>query len=168
MVDVLASEQPELFAEHVVGEVGKAVSAGKLPDAHLRYSGSGELNVTHMRALALVASAGVRLWGFTRNLPVARALRESGIAVIVSYDRSTPGQQVAAAQREGLPLAYSSLGVDDVPPFESLVVFPLHRSGRVLEVADVAGLCPKVVREYLDQERPVGSCQTVCHRCHLR
>jgi hypothetical protein len=166
MVDALASLHPALFAEQVVLEVERAVRSGALPYANLRYSGSGELNPGHVRALALVAARGVRLWGFTRNLAVASALRAASIAVIVSYDRSTPSRQLAAARLEGFPLAYSSGGVDDHPPYPSLVVFPLHRSGRVPEVADVLGLCPKVVHEYLHQERPPATCQVECQRCH--
>jgi len=166
MVDALASFQPTLFSEVVVLEVERAVHKGKLPYPNLRYSGSGEVNSTHVEALALVAAQGVRLWGFSRNLSVAKSLRARGIAVILSYDRSTPAQQTDAAREEGFPLAYSSVGVEDTPPFESLVVFPLHRSGRVPEVADVSGLCPKVLNEYLHHERPHATCQTLCQRCH--
>lgn len=166
MVDVLAMRFPELFAETVIAEVDRAVGAGALPYRNLRYSGSGELTIKHINALALVAEGGVHLWGFTKSIEVAKALHEAGIAVIVSYDRSTPRPLIASANKEGLPLAYSSDGVEDIPPSESVVVFPIHRSGRIQEVADVPRLCPKVVHEYLNQERPAGTCQTVCQRCH--
>lgn len=166
MVDALATLHPALFAERVVLEVERAVRSGALPYANLRYSGSGELNACHVKGLALVATRGVRLWGFTRNLVVASALRAAEIPVIVSYDRSTVLRHVLAARRKGFPLGYSSEGVDDGPPHPSVVVFPVHRSGRIPEVVDVPELCPKVVHEYLHQERPPAMCQSVCQRCH--
>jgi hypothetical protein len=166
MVDVLARTFPRLLAEKVAGEVTRAVANGTLPYPNLRYSGSGEVNVKHIPALELLAQCGIRLWGFSRNIIVARALRDVGASVIFSCDKSTPQPVVAAAMAEGLPLSYSSEGVDDVPQQQSVVVFPIHRSGRVQEVVDLPELCPKVVHEYLHHERPRATCQTVCHRCH--
>lgn len=166
MVDALATWHPELFAERVVHEVQAAAAKGHLPYPNLRYSGSGEMGRRHVKALRLVAERGVHLWGFTRNISVARDLREAGISVIMSCDHSTDSDWTSAAISEGFKLAYSSRNVDDVPPFKSFMVFPLHRSGRVKEVADVPDLCPKVLYEYLHQERPNATCQAVCRRCH--
>jgi hypothetical protein len=166
MVDVLATTFPEYFAEAVVREVNVAVSGGRLSYPNIRYSGSGEVTTAHVTALSIIQRSGVALWGFTRDVSVAVALREAGIAVIYSYDHSTNRDELHRATSERLRLAYTSRGVDDPPPIESFVVFPLHRSGRVNEVVDSPGLCPKVVIEYLRQERPQGTCQSVCMRCH--
>lgn len=166
MVDVLAVEFPELFAENVVDEVLRAMKKGLILDPNIRYSGSGELRQEHVRALSLVREKGLSLWGFTRNITIAEALRRSDIAVIYSYDKYTPSNKVMDARNKGFRLAYTSLGVDDFPPVPSFVVFPLHRSGNVPEVVDAVNLCPKVVNEYFCHKRSVGTCQTLCKRCH--
>jgi hypothetical protein len=168
MVDVLATAYPDLFAKIVVDEVSGAVRAGRMPYPNLRYSGSGELALKHVPALCEVMRRGVRLWGFTKSIPVAERLLEERIPVIYSFDRSTSPASLSAALVLGLPLSYSSSGVDDTPPVPVHVVFPIHRSGRISEVADVPNLCPKVVYEYFHQMRPQGMCQATCNRCHLR
>jgi hypothetical protein len=132
----------------------------------LRYSGSGEATEAHVPALAAVAEQGVHLWGFTRRLNVAESLVECGIAVIVSCDGTTDPGFIRDARRRGLQLAYSSNGVDDHPPAGTIVTFPVHRVGRVREVVDDVSLCPKVVADFLHDERPPASCQAVCRRCH--
>ena len=168
MVDALAVEWPGLFAKTVVAEVGRAVASGAIPYPNLRYSGSGELRMQHLEALANISAAGITLWGFTKNIAIARALRSLKISVIFSHDCTTDRAVLSTAVREEIPLAYISSGVDDRPNHPCVVVFPLHRSGRVGEIADVPMLCPKVVHEYLNQVRPAGSCQIVCQRCHAQ
>jgi len=166
MVDSLARDMPALFAETVVAEVMEAVSQGHLPYPNLRYSGSGECAEHHHPALALVAQAGVRLWGFTRQLSLAAAMKDIGAAVIFSCDRTTDAAQIAAAQRQGVPLAYTSCDVSDVAPAGTMVVFPVHRGGRVKEVVDHESICPKVLDDFFLERRPPNSCQARCTRCH--
>lgn len=168
MVDVLARKEPRLFSDLVVQEVSDAVRAGLLPYPNLRYSGSGEVVAGHIDSLANVSKRGVKLWGFTRTIAMASALREIGASVIVSCDRTSPERLIEAANTGEFPLAYTSSGVDDRPPDGTIVTFPIHRGGRVREVVDVSSLCPKVVADFLNDSRPKGSCQTHCQRCHLR
>ena len=167
-VDVLARKEPRLFSDLVVQEVSDAVRAELLPYPNLRYSGSGEVVAGHIDSLANVSKRGVKLWGFTRTIAMASALREIGASVIVSCDRTSPEGLIEAANTGEFPLAYTSSGVDDRPPDGTIVTFPIHRGGRVREVVDVSSLCPKVVADFLNDSRPKGSCQTHCQRCHLR
>jgi hypothetical protein len=167
MVDVLAREHPELFASQVVKEVDEAVDAGRMPYRNLRYSGSGEVSASYMEGLELVASAGVHLWGFTRDLEVAGLLRSIGAGVIVSVDRTTPGSTISGSRSLGFPLAYTSMDIDDLPPAGTLVTFPVHRVGRVREVAATESLCPKVLYDFYDEQRPPATCQMECQRCHV-
>jgi hypothetical protein len=167
MVHVLAVKEPLLFAEAVESEVIRAVSKGLLSYPNIRFSGSGEMIEAHVPALVEIARRGVKLWGFTRNLKLAEQLRTFGASVIISCDRTSPPSLIKQAQEKEFPLAYSSSGVDDVPPPGTLVTFPVHRVGRVREVVDTGSLCPKVLADYFEDARPRGYCQRYCHRCHL-
>jgi hypothetical protein len=167
IVDACASKFPKLFAEKVAEEVASYVRQGKLPYPNLRYSGSGELREAHLPALlALKHDHKIVLWGFTRNLNIAAALKSVAISAIFSCDRATPPDAIRQALRLGLSLAYTSTGVDDNPPAGTSVTFPLHRGGRVSEVVDSITVCPKVLSEYLSGHREEGTCQAVCQRCH--
>lgn len=167
MVDVLASQEPMLFAEVVEVEVRRAVKQGRLPYPNLRFSGSGEVIDAYLPGLQEIARRGVRLWGFTRNVRLAKSLRASGASVIVSCDKTSPRESLEHARREGFPIAYSSSGIEDRPPAGTLVTFPVHRIGRVHEVVDADTLCPKVLADYFEDSRPDGYCQRFCRRCHL-
>jgi hypothetical protein len=165
--DQLARQFPSLFADAVASEVFAHVEAGRMPYANLRFSGSGEVHAAHIPALVeLRARGGVRLWGFSRSIDVARQLDEAGICVLFSCDLTTPPARVKSARALGLKLAYTSTGVNDPPPLGTFVTFPVHRSGRVKEVVSADSLCPKVVEEYLDGKRREGACQWRCTRCH--
>jgi hypothetical protein len=166
MVDVLARQWPQLFAEVVTAEVFEAVKNGMLPYPNLRYSGSGELVEAYLPALRDLQSRGVHLWGFTRSLDIARALRSFGAGVIVSCDRTSPTDFASVAHSEGFAIGYTSADVNDVPPKGTVVTFPIHRVGRVREVVASDTICPKVVADFLHDSRPKGSCQLVCRRCH--
>ena len=166
MVDVLARGFPTLFAKAVLAEVIEAVEKGLLPYPNIRYSGSGEVTEAYLPALAQTAALGVRLWGFTRNLAVAEALRQMGAAVIISCDRTSGDDFIRQGQEAGFPLAYTSSGVMDHPPQGTVVTFPIHRVGRVREVVDSSSLCPKVLSDFLDDCRPEFACQRFCQRCH--
>jgi hypothetical protein len=166
MVDVLARSFPNLFAEKVEEEVGAAVHAGHMPYANLRYSGSGEVVEAYLPALRAVMNKGVHLWGFTRDLRLAKALREMGAGVIISCDRTSPEGFIDKAVKMGFTLGYTSTGVEDLPPKGTVVTFPVHRIGRVREVVDSKTVCPKVLADFLDDCRPPASCQQVCKRCH--
>lgn len=167
MVDVLARRYPILFAEKVQMEVTSAVKLGKIPYANLRYSGSGEVIDAYLPALIEVQHRGIHLWGFTRNIQLALNLRELGISVLVSFDKTTPQESVDLANSEGLDLAYTSIDAEDFPKYPPTVTFPLHRNGRVSEVVDNSSICPKVLAEFYYEERPTAVCQSHCHRCHL-
>lgn len=167
IVDYAARHAPELFATKIAKEVEDYVADGALDYPNLRYSGSGEVHEAHVTALALLVQRGVRLWGFTRSVPIAKALRKIGAAVIFSCDVTTDPKMRIWAVSEGFPLAYTSIGVDDIPPKGTIVTFPLHRSGAVREVVDHKSVCPKVLDEYLHGDRVPGACQYVCQRCHL-
>ena len=166
MVDSLARGHPEVFADAVASEVGRAVASGLLPYPNLRYSGSGEVASAHIPALKEVARREVRLWGFTRNLPLAEELRRIGASVIVSCDATSPEGFLEAALAGGFRIAYSSTGIEDPPPCDALVTFPVHRVGRVHEVVDHPSICPKVMEEFLYERRAAATCQNVCQRCH--
>lgn len=164
LADAAARCIPDVFVERVVDELNEALHRGAISDLNLRYSGSGEMTVHHLPALRALDKQGVRLWGFTRNLVVAVALRTAGIAVIFSCDATTRPADIRRARDSEIPLGYTSTGVDDLPPRGTLVTFPLHRSGRVPEVVDTPSLCPKVVEEYIEGRRRPGLCQS-CRRC---
>ncbi len=166
MVDVLARSFPEVFGEAVANEVQAAVSGGAIPYPNLRYSGSGEVVEAYVPALQSVSMRGVKLWGFTRNLRVADGLRSIGASVIVSCDTTSPPGFIDDARSKGFSLGYTSSDVEDKPPPETIVTFPVHRIGRVNEVVDVPSTCPKVLADFLDDCRPEGSCQNICRRCH--
>jgi hypothetical protein len=168
MTDSLARNFPELFADQAAKEVDECLHKGLIPYRNLRYSGSGELTLAHVPALRSLSARGVRLWGFTRSLRIALALRDLGAAVIISTDSTTRPGLVEDARRLDLPLAYTSRDAEDAPPDGTLVTFPVHRVGKVAEVTDSDSLCPKVIAEFFNEERPPGSCQTICFRCHLR
>ena len=168
MVDLLARREPVLFARTVHREVQKAAARGEIAYPNLRVSGSGEMVGAHIPALLEVARLGVWLWGFTRNLRVAAQLRDQGVAIIYSCDRTTSAQAVSEARTMGVPLGYSSAGVTDHPPDGTLVTFPVHRVGRVREVVDTPSLCPKVLSDFFDDARPEAYCQRICGRCHLK
>ena len=168
LVDSLARRYPELFADTVAQEVQQQVAAGRLPYPNLRYSGSGEIALAHVPALRRLMDSGVWLWGFTRNLEVAAALRQAGAAVIVSVDAAAPSALLEAAQNDRFPVAYSSASAADVPHFETFVTFPIHRNGKVREVPAVTNLCPKVLQDFFEERRNEGTCQRECRRCHLR
>jgi hypothetical protein len=166
MVDVLARQYPDIFAERVSTEVREVVENGLMPYPNLRYSGSGEVTEAYIPALREVCRRGVHLWGFTRNLRLAHELREMGAGVIISCDKTTPSETIQKACAQSFALAYSSSGVSDAPPEGTIVTFPVHRVGRVREVVDTPSLCPKVLADFLYDSRPSASCQVVCRRCH--
>jgi len=165
--DLAAKRLPAEFAAQVAREVGTRVERGELPYANIRFSGSGEAKLHHVDALAGIVARGIRVWGFTKNPALAAALRERGVAAIVSCDYSTRRAHLDTALKHSIPLAYSSRGVDDSPPIPVLVTFPVHASGRVTEAIDHPTLCPKVVDEFLTSTRQRGWCQERCRRCHL-
>ena len=167
MVDVLAKKEPVIFGEAVELEVRQLVERGSLAYPNVRFSGSGEVIEAYLPALQEVVRRGIRLWGFTRGVRLAQLLRDIGAAVIVSCDKTSSPEMIARARAAGLPLAYSSTGVDDRPPEGTLVTFPVHRVGRVHEVVDMPNLCPKVLSDYFNGDRPEGYCQQHCSRCHL-
>ena len=166
LTDVASVRLPQMLADKVFAEVVELVRVGSLPRPNLRYSGSGEVALHHVDFLRRLSHLGVHLWGFSRNLAVARELRAIGASVLVSCDRTSSSAFIRKAVASGFKLAYTSIGVSDVAPRNSLVVFPLHRSGTVREVADAPELCPKVVEEFFNGERRAGSCQLRCTRCH--
>jgi hypothetical protein len=166
LVDLIARRFPEQFASKIVEEVLEAVQGGLLTYANLRFSGSGETALEHVPALKLVKNNGVTLWGFSRSLPVAKALRSIGASVLFSCDITSRRDTIRRAIDAGFKLSYTSIGVDDRPPDNTFVTFPLHRSGKVLEVVDEPSLCPKVVDEYLNGSRMQAFCQKYCQRCH--
>lgn len=157
-----------MFAELVAAEVKQLVVDQKLPYANLRYSGSGELTRAHVPALTLVQAEGIQLWGFSRTLSVAAKLQLLGIPVIFSCDATTDGRELAFARSMSLPLAYTSMSAMDQPPEGTVVTFPVHRGGRVREVIDTSSLCPKVVADFMEDARQPATCQSRCHRCHLK
>jgi hypothetical protein len=166
MVDILARTQRQLFAELVTREVHEAVGEGVLAYPNLRYSGSGEMTRAHLPALKLIAANSIHLWGFTRQLDLVEPLRQIGAGVLFSCDRSTSSEAFQTARELRVGLAYTSSSIDDSPPPNTVVVFPLHRGGRVKEVVDSEGLCPKVLEDFMYDERSERFCQTKCHRCH--
>jgi hypothetical protein len=166
MVDVLARNHPELFAERVAEEVTSAVKTGLMLYPNLRYSGSGEVVEHYLPALQAIQDMGIRLWGFTRSLNLGQRLRKIGAKVVVSCDKTSPTGFIKEAQRLKFSLGYTSSDVNDVPPQGTVVTFPVHRVGRVREVVDAPSLCPKVLADFLDDYRPKASCQLVCRRCH--
>jgi hypothetical protein len=166
MVDELARSHPSLFAASVTGEVQNAVAQGILNYPNLRYSGSGEMTRAHLPALKRVAENGIHLWGFTRQLDLVEPIWAIGASALFSCDRSTPTSAMDKARAIGVGLAYTSSHVEDVPPPEAVVVFPLHRGGRVKEVVDSDSLCPKVLEDFMYDQRSERFCQEKCHRCH--
>lgn len=166
MVDVLARNFPSLFGEIVCNEVDKAVRTGRLPYPNLRYSGSGEVVLAYLPALKAIMDGGVHLWGFSRNLSLANALRDAGASVIVSCDHTSDKDFIQRARSDGFDLAYSSESVADLPPDGTLVTFPVHKIGRVHEVTDSPTVCPKVLEDFLYDERHPATCQERCRLCH--
>jgi len=166
LIDIAARRIPIEFADKVVEEVLSSVEAGEMVYPNLRYSGSGEVALEHIPALALIISKGVKLWGFSRNISVAVRLREIGASVLVSCDKTTPQKSLQNALNFGFKLSYTSTSVVDHPPQRTFVVFPLHRSGTVREVVDNPAICPKVLEEFLHGDRTPSACQKRCNRCH--
>jgi hypothetical protein len=166
MTDRLARDYPDVFAEIVHKEILQFVKNKKINYPNIRFSGSGEVHQNHFAALIALKNKGVQLWGFSRNPKFAIELQEHGISVLFSCDATTPEQNLEYAKNNGLKLAYTSLGVSDVPKFEAFVVFPVHRSGRVREIADTRNVCPKISQEFLTGKRKPASCQKVCTLCH--
>lgn len=164
--DVLARRAPRLLADLVSREVMEAVRQRRIRYPNLRFSGSGEVHPSHIPALVEIASRGIQLWGFTKNPHVARALKAESISVLFSCDQTTPAAHLLKARSMGVPLAYTSTGVNDRPPVGTLVTFPVHVSGRVSEVVDDRTLCPKVEEEFLAGVRTPAWCQARCKRCH--
>jgi len=166
--DILAKKFPDALSAKVVKEVNRATEKGEIPYSNLRFCGSGEASKHHVVVLGLIKSAGVSVWGFSRNLVVANMLRDVGVHVQISCDKTSSKKFIESAVLGGFPLAYTSTTFDDKPPYGTNVVFPLHRSGRVSEVVDAAGLCPKVVEEFFSQQRRPRYCQDLCTRCHSK
>jgi hypothetical protein len=166
LVDTLARNFPQIFGELVAREVYKAVDDGQIPYPNLRYSGSGEVVLEYIAALTCVIARGIHLWGFTRDIQIARALRQIGAGVIVSLDKTSAPELAKAAVEERFGIAYSSSGIEDLPPPQTFVTFPVHRIGRVREVVDASSICPKVLADFYAEHRPAGYCQAACHRCH--
>lgn len=168
MVDQLAQMHPQLFAETVRKEVHESVERGELQYPNIRVSGSGELMEKHVEALVAVSALGVHVWGFTKRLRVWKLLKQQGIELLFSIDRTSPQSAVEDAAKSGVRFAYTSTAVDDLPPEGTLVAFPLHRGGKVREVVDASMLCPKVVEDFYYGSRAKGWCQDRCKRCHLK
>lgn len=168
LVDQASKECPDTLAEAIDEEVTTAVREGLISYPNLRFSGSGEAAEHHIALLGNLSTRGIKVWGFSRNLSVAKMLRKQGVFVQISTDRTTPRDFVAKALEAGFSLAYSSTDVSDLPFDGTRVVFPLHRSGHVREVVDTPNLCPKVVEEFFQQARRPGYCQALCHKCHGR
>lgn len=150
----------------ILDEIKVLVDKKLIPYPNLRYSGSGELAAHHIPLLRKLADNGVLVWGFTKNIDIAIELHNIGISVIFSHDKSSDLKKVNRAHLEGIPLAYTSEGVNDSPIFHTAVVFPLHRGGKVKEIVEHESLCPKVVDEFLGEKRKASSCQNYCTRCH--
>lgn len=166
MTDRLARDYPEVFAEVVYQEILLFTKNDKLAYPNIRFSGSGEVHQAHFSALISLKEKGVHLWGFSRNPKLAIELQDQGISVLFSCDATTPKKTLDFAQENGLKLAYTSLGVKDTPGFHAFVVFPVHRSGRVREIADTRNVCPKISQEFLTGRRKPASCQQACTLCH--
>jgi hypothetical protein len=167
LVDQLAQQQADLFADTVAAEVSEAVSKGLIKYANIRVSGSGELTERHVPALLALSARGVHVWGFTKRLKVWAPLTAGGIELLFSVDSTTPRQVQDDAASLGARFSYTSTGVTDVPPDRTVVTFPLHRGGKVREVVDSGSLCPKVVEDFYYGNRMPGWCQARCQRCHL-
>jgi len=150
----------------ILGELSVLVDKKLIPYPNLRYSGSGELTAHHIPLLRKLSDNSIHVWGFTKNLDIAIELHKVGISVIFSYDKTSDLKMVNRAHLEGIPLAYTSEGVEDSPAFDTAVVFPLHRGGKVKEIVEHERLCPKVVEEFLGGKRQASSCQIHCTRCH--
>jgi hypothetical protein len=166
LVDYCIRTYPEMVVNLIVKEIQALVNKGQLPYPNLRFSGSGEVAAIHIGLLTEIKRRGIQLWGFSRNIKVATELKSAGIHVIFSCDQTTPTHLVDQAIGLQVPLAYTSCNVKDLPSYEVAVVFPLHRGGRVRQVADHMMNCPKVIEEYFDHSRTQASCQNVCRRCH--
>ena len=166
LVDLAARRIPADFSEKIVSEVNACVRNKELPYPNLRFSGSGEVTLEHIPALAEIHARGVILWGFSRNLAVAIELRKIGASVLFSCDNTTPAINICKAVESGFLLSYTSVSVDDHPPQHTFVVFPLHRSGTVREVVNSSNICPKVMEEYLHGDRRPAACQLRCNKCH--
>lgn len=166
MVDSLARDQPELFGDVVYSEIMDFVKKNKIPYPNLRYSGSGEVIPAYLNALHELVKRGVKLWGFSRDVKLALKMRKLGISVIISCDRTSSKELFKDAKNNDLPMAYTSMGVDDYPPKKAFVTFPVHRIGKVKEVVNTDSICPKVLSDFLEDSRPRGSCQLICRKCH--
>ena len=166
MVDMVARQYPDLFADKAADEVNKLVQKKMLNYPNLRYSGSGEVSKDHICALRLVQERGIHLWGFSRSLAIANSLISIGASAIFSCDYTTSNSLIKKATSSGISMAYTSKGVDDHPPDGTFVTFPLHRGGVVNEVVESDSLCPKVVEEFFSGKRRSGTCQNQCNRCH--
>ena len=81
-------------------------------------------------------------------------------------EKTSPPDLFSSAREFNFPFGYTSTSVDDLPPEDTIVTFPLHRIGRVREVVDSDTVCPKVLADFLDDFRPPASCQDHCRRCH--
>ena len=164
--DATCLRLPEKLSVKIVSEISSAVAAGTLKYPNLRFNGSGEATSHHVPVLKRLVELGVQVWGFSKNIQILPKLRDAGVSVMYSYDRTTSIEDVDRAVKNNFSLAYTSVGVKDFPLRGAKVVFPLHRSGHVKEVVDSQALCPKVIDEYLNQKRSPGYCQTKCNRCH--
>jgi hypothetical protein len=166
LIDVCAKRLPNALAEKISNELFVYLEKGLIQYPNLRFSGSGELAKHHLDLIEILISKKINLWGFSKNLKLASSLRALGSQVLISIDKTTDARFVEKAIRLGFLIAYTSIGVDDYPPANTLVTFPLHRGGKVKEVVDVSSLCPKVVEEYFHGKRNSGYCQDICNRCH--
>jgi hypothetical protein len=164
--DAACLRLPEEFAVKVFTEISSAVAAGALKYPNLRFNGSGEATGHHVPVLRRLVELGVQVWGFSKNIQLLSTLREAGVSVMYSYDKTTSSEDVNKAVSDKFSLAYTSVGVKDFPLKGAKVVFPLHRSGHIKEVVESDALCPKVVDEYLNQTRSPDYCQSKCNRCH--
>ena len=168
MVDQLAKKHPALFVHKVKNEVKKAVESGSIPYANLRLAGSGETIEAYLTPLKELVEQGINLWGFTRNLHLAKKLHDIGVSIIISCDKTSPNGFIEKTIKSKFPIAYTSIDVNDQPPPGTLVTFPIHRVGKVREVVDSKTICPKVLSDFLDDSRPPSFCQNNCHKCHLK
>ena len=166
LVDFISTKYPEYFAEKVEKELSVFINKGKIRYKNIRFSGYGEINKKHLKALHLLASKDIRMWGFTKNPWIIKTLLDLGIYVLFSCDKTTPSAYMDFILKSGIDIAYTSSGINDRPPLNTKVTFPVHISGNVKEVIDHESLCPKVVEEFLTKQRQNYWCQLRCQRCH--
>jgi len=166
LVDVASKRIPKILVNKILREIEAATHKKRLPYPNLRISGSGEAAFHHLDLIGMINAAGVKTWGFTKNISIAIAMRKLGTNILISADKTTPKDLIHQAKKDDFRFAYTSTDHIDYPPENTLVTFPLHRGGRVREAVDSPSLCPKVIEEFLSGKRRDAYCQLRCNRCH--